>query len=209
MARVCWVSCLMGTWWAAAPESLWGSQGCSHSTGMTCLLLSCFQLPQLARQVPCPCKLPSFCCMSKISTANVTFNTSRGAWKCCSNYQDEMQPNQYWVFAFSSLLTADVARCGDWSPALPRPLLEIAQKASNLPSSQAQPHTWKSCICSSSLLIASFSLSTTGEKLKPGSREQPPAVHLLKINFFPSKMGAKRGITPQGQLERDLWAGPK
>lgn len=93
MARVCWVSCLMGTWWAAAPESLWGSQGCSHSTAMTCLLLSCFQLPQLARQVPCPCKLPSFCCMSKISTANVTFNTSRGAWKCCSNYQDEMQPN--------------------------------------------------------------------------------------------------------------------
>lgn len=201
---------LMGTWWAAAPESLWGSQGCSHSTAMTCLLLSCFQLPQLARQVPCPCKLPSFCCMSKISTANVTFNTSRGAWKCCSNYQDEMQPNH-------SILGVRVfqsphSRCGQmwWL------ITCTSQASAGNPPEGIQPAQLPGTTSHLKVLNLFFQPSysflfpsTTGEKLKPGSREQPPAVHLLKINFFPSKMGAKRGITPQGQLERDLWAGPK
>lgn len=104
-------SCSVGHLMVCCSKETLGKPRMLPQHSLTCFLLSCSQLPPLAKKVPCSCHaVHRFCCMRKISTANVTFHKARGAWKYCSSYQ-RLNTNKplNMVFVFSSLLTADAA----------------------------------------------------------------------------------------------------
>lgn len=148
-ARVCWVSCktvLMGTWWPVVLKSLWGNQGCSHNTAMTCFLL--FLMLPAAPDSQEDTLLAPRCAEVLLHEQNqhgqCDLQQVQGSLEILFQLP-EMKCKQivaYWVSMFSSLLTAGVAN--GWLITCPsHASARNPQKASNPPSSQAEPHTCK------------------------------------------------------------------